>query len=70
MTDFKVQGEYNLEIRVSSKWPKWPFSGMSPMVAKGRQGSPRFKGDPRDGWDELKPDQSYFSHLQAYENDV
>ena len=43
---------------------------MSPMVAKGRQGSPRFKGDPRDGWDELKPDQSYFSHLQAYENDV
>ena len=32
-------------------------------VANGRQGSPRFKGDPRDGWDELKPDRSYLSHF-------
>ena len=34
------------------KWPKWPFSGMSPMVAKGRQGSPRVskvQGGPQ-GW--------------------
>ena len=29
--------------------PKWSFSSMSPRVAKGRQGLPRSKGDPRDG---------------------
>ena len=33
------------------------------MVAQGRQGSPRFKGEPRDGWDELKPERSYLSHF-------
>ena len=31
-----------------------------------RQGSPRFKGDPRDGWDELKPDWSYLSHFPPW----
>ena len=31
----------------------WSFLIMSPMVAKGRQGFPRSKGDPRDGWDEF-----------------
>ena len=31
----------------------WSFSIISPRVAKGRQGFPRSKGDPRDGWDEL-----------------
>ena len=45
---------------------KWPFSGMSPRVAKGRQGLPRSKGDPRDGWDELKPDRSYLSHFPPW----
>ena len=42
------------------------FSGMSPMVAKGRQGSPRFKGDPRVGWDELEPNRSYLSHFPTW----
>ena len=31
-------------------------------VAHGRQGSPRFKGDPRVGWNELEPNQSILSH--------
>ena len=35
-------------------------------VANGRQGSPRFKGDPMDGWDELKPDRSYLSHFPPW----
>ena len=38
----------------------------SPRVAKGRQGFPRSKGDPRDGWDELKPDWSYLSHFPPW----
>ena len=35
-------------------------------VANGRQGSPRFKGDPRDEWDELRPDRSYLSHFPPW----
>ena len=38
----------------------------SPMVAKGRQGFPRTKGDPRNGLDELKPDRSYLSHFPPW----
>ena len=49
--------------RYAWKWPKLPFSGMSPMVAKGRQGS---RGNLRDGWDELKPDRSYLSHFPSW----
>ena len=54
------------------KWSFWPFSGIfrhvaiSPMVAKGRQGFPRSKGDPRDGWDELEPNRSYLSHFPTW----
>ena len=38
----------------------------SPRVAKGRQGSPRVKGDPRVGWDELEPNRSYLSHFPTW----
>ena len=38
----------------------------SPRVANGRQGFPRSKGDPRDGWDELLPDRSYLSHFPTW----
>ena len=46
--------------------PKWSFSSMSPRVANGRQGFPRSKGDPRDGWDELEPNRSYLSHFPTW----
>ena len=35
-------------------------------VAKDRQGFPRSKGDPRDGWDELQPDRSYLNHFSTW----
>ena len=35
-------------------------------VANGRQGSPRFKRDPRVGWDELEPNRSYLSHFRTW----
>ena len=35
-------------------------------VAKDRQGFPRSKGDPRDGWDELEPNRSYLSHFTTW----
>ena len=35
-------------------------------VTNGRQGSPRFKGDPRVGWDELEPNRSYLSHFPTW----
>ena len=35
-------------------------------VAKGRQGLPRSKGDPRVGWDELEPNRSYLSHFPTW----
>ena len=38
----------------------------SPRVANGRQGFPRSKGDPRDGWDELEPNRSYLSHFTTW----
>ena len=38
----------------------------SPRVADGRQGFPRSKGDPRDGWDELEPNRSYLSHFTTW----
>ena len=38
----------------------------SPRVAKGRQGLPRSKGDPRVGWDELEPNRSYLSHFPTW----
>ena len=52
-------------------WHAWKCLKMAKMtifrhVANGRQGSPRFKGDPRDGWDELKPDRSYLSHFPPW----
>ena len=31
-----------------------------------RQGSPRFKGAPRVGWDELEPNWSYLSHFPTW----
>ena len=42
-----------LLYRLSFFLQNWSFSSMSPRVAKGRQGSSRSKGDPRDGWDKL-----------------
>ena len=42
------------------------FQAWSPRVAKGRQGFPRSKGDPRDGWDELEPNRSYLSHFTTW----
>ena len=35
-------------------------------VTNGRQGSPRFKGDPRVGWDESEPNRSYLSHFPTW----
>ena len=57
-----------LEVPFLSTW-KWALSPKMAIfrhVANGRQGSPRFKGDPRDGWDELKPDWSYLSHFPPW----
>ena len=70
----KVVSDFGLGHSKSHFWApenghfpqKWPFSGMSPRVAKGRQGFPRSKEDPRDGWDELKPDRSYLSHFPPW----
>ena len=42
------------------------FQAWSPRVANGRQGFPRSKGDPRDGWDELEPNRSYLSHFTTW----
>ena len=36
------------------------------LVNQIRQGSPRFKGDPRVGWDELEPYRSYLSHFPTW----
>ena len=36
------------------------------MVAKGRRKSPRFKGDPRVGWDELEPNWSYLGLFSTW----
>ena len=32
----------------------------------GRQGSPRFKGDPRVGWDDLEPNRPYLSNFLTW----
>ena len=55
---YKNENGQNYHFQACRQW--------SPRVAKGRQVSPRFKGDPMDGWDELKPDQSYLSHFQPW----
>ena len=38
------------------KWPNMEVSSMHQTI----------KGDPRDGWDELKPDRSYLSHFPPW----
>ena len=55
---YKNENGQNYHFQACRQW--------SPRVAKGRQVSPRFKGDPMDGWDELKPDRSYLSHFPPW----
>ena len=55
---YKNENGQNYHFQACRQW--------SPRVAKSRQVSLRFKGDPMDGWDELKPDRSYLSHFPPW----
>ena len=43
------------------KWPNFEYH-----VGKWHKWSPRFKEDPRVGWDELEPNRSYLSHFPTW----